>query len=45
MIASANDMRPPAPMPCRARKAASSYMDEAMPHSAEPTTNTAMAKR
>ena len=45
MIASASDIRPPAPMPWIARKAASSYIELAIPQSIEPTTKTAMANR
>jgi hypothetical protein len=45
MIASAIDIRPPAPMPWIARKPASSYMLWDMPQRIEPTTNAAIAKR
>jgi hypothetical protein len=45
MIASASDIRPPAPMPWSARNAASSYMESAIPQRAEPITNTAIANR
>jgi hypothetical protein len=43
MIVSASEKRPPAPSPCTARNAASSHIDWANPHSADPTTNTVMA--
>ena len=43
MIASAIDIKPPAPNPWTARKAASSYIDVAMPHSMDPTTKIEMA--
>ena len=45
MMASARDMSPPAPMPCRARKAASWYIVVAKAHASEPTMNTPMANR
>ena len=45
MIASAIDIRPPAPMPWIARKAASSYMLWDMPQRIDPTTKAAIAKR
>ena len=45
MIARASDIKPPAPMPWSARKAASWYIESAMPQSTEPTTKTAMANR
>ena len=38
MVASASGMMPPAPIPWNARKAASSYIDWARPHSADPIT-------
>ena len=45
MIARANDMRPPAPMPCTARYPASWYIEVAVPQSIEPVTKTAIANR
>ena len=38
-------MRPPPPRPCRARQAMSWPMLDAVPHSAEPMRNRAMAMR
>ncbi len=38
ITASASGMMPPAPMPWNARNAASSYIDVASPHRAEPST-------
>ena len=43
MMASASDIRPPAPMPWRARNPASMYIEVASPQRAEPTMNTTMA--
>ncbi|CAM3963750.1 hypothetical protein TSOC111612_23370 [Tsukamurella ocularis] len=43
MMVSASDIRPPAPRPCTARNAASSYIDVAVLHSREPITKTVMA--
>jgi hypothetical protein len=43
MIARASGMMPPAPMPWNARNAASSYIDWARPHSAEPSTKMTIA--
>jgi hypothetical protein len=45
MIASASDIRPPAPMPCSARNAASWYIESARPQSMDPATKTPMANR
>lgn len=45
MIVSASDIRPPAPRPCSARNAASSYIDVATVHSTEPMTKMPMAER
>ena len=45
MMASASDIRPPAPMPWMARKAASSYMLWDRPQRIEPTTKTPIANR
>ena len=43
MIASAKVNRPPAPMPWKARNAASMYIEFDSPHSAEPITKIVMA--
>jgi hypothetical protein len=43
MMASANVNRPPAPMPWKARKPASSYIEVARVHSIDPTTKIEMA--
>ncbi len=45
MMANAIDIRPPAPMPWRARNAASMYIDVDKPHSAEPTMKIVIANR
>jgi hypothetical protein len=45
MIASASDIRPPAPRPWKARNAASSYIDVAMPLASEPIRNSEIAVR
>jgi hypothetical protein len=45
MIASASDINPPAPSPCKARKAASSYIDVEIVHNTDPTTKTEIAVR
>ena len=45
MIASASDIRPPAPMPWIARNAASWYIESARPQSIEPTTKMPIANR
>jgi hypothetical protein len=44
MMASASENRPPAPSPWKARKVASWYIDVANPHSAEPMTNSEIAR-
>jgi hypothetical protein len=43
MTASASGMIPPAPMPWNARNPASSYIDVATPHIAEPATKITIA--
>jgi hypothetical protein len=43
MIASGSAMRPPAPTPCSARKAASSYIVWAKPDATDPTRKIEMA--
>src|SRR4051794_4542217 len=43
MIASASEKRPPAPMPWKARNAASWYIDWASPDRADPTTKIEIA--
>ena len=43
MTASASGMMPPAPMPWKARKPASSYIEVARPHSAEPAKKITIA--
>ena len=43
MIASASDIRPPAPRPWTARKAAREYIEVANADSAEPTMKIEMA--
>ncbi len=45
MIAKASAIRPPAPRPCTARKAASSSIEFAMPDSIEPTRKIEIANR
>ena len=45
MIASASDIRPPAPMPCTARNAASSYIDVEKLDASEPITKMVIAAR
>jgi hypothetical protein len=45
MIASASENRPPAPRPCTARKAASSYIDVAKPQASEPRMKIEIAVR
>ena len=45
MIVSASENRPPAPRPWKARNAASSYIELANPHSAEPITKMEIAVR
>ncbi len=45
MSANAPTASPPAPRPCRARKAISSVMDWAAPDSTEPMTKIAIAAR
>ncbi len=45
MIASARDIRPPAPRPWKARNAASSYMELAKVQASEPTTKIEIAAR
>ena len=42
-MASARENRPPAPRPWNARKAASSYIEVASPHIAEPSTKMVIA--
>ena len=44
MIVSASDIRPPAPTPCSARNAASSYIEVEIPQRKDPTTKTLIAK-
>lgn len=44
-IASASDIRPPAPIPWIARNAASMYTDVANEHSSDPARNTVIAVR
>ncbi len=44
-IVRASENRPPAPRPCTARNAASSYIDDAKPQSADPITKIVMAAR
>jgi hypothetical protein len=44
MIASASENRPPAPRPWKARNAASWYIDCARPESADPITNSEIAR-
>ena len=43
MIASARDIRPPAPRPWKARNPASMYIDVARPQSAEPVMKIVIA--
>ncbi|SKZ64200.1 Uncharacterised protein [Mycobacteroides abscessus subsp. abscessus] len=45
IVVSARVNRPPAPSPCRARNAASSYIDVASEHSSDPTMKIEMASR
>ena len=44
MIARASEKRPPAPMPCTARNAASDGIDQESVQSIEPTVKIEMAK-